>query len=292
MSNDFKMFNKKYLCVKRLPMNKLFAKVESEIFNNSFYIQLDDEEVLNIVQDLLYPHIKLINGDVDVKKDELFEIKKTTCYEITFNEKKIKIEKADIYSSLQCILFNHISLREDIILLHGAIVKRNDKLYALLGASGAGKSTLAAYLCSNGYEFICDDKFCINVSSLKVTPFSRNLMLRENSVLLLRKKNNIKTEPILWGDYKRDSVISFKNGKAEGEIIALFISRDDINWSNYIYEDSYLIEAKKMMSNLYITNNKMADKIQKCIMISKKIRGYNIVYSSLDVAKNMIDDIT
>ena len=96
MSNDFKMFNKKYLCEKRLPMKKLFAKVESEIFNNSFYIQLDDEEVLNIVQDLLYPHIKLINGDVDVKKDELFEIKKTTCYEITFNEKKIKIEKINI----------------------------------------------------------------------------------------------------------------------------------------------------------------------------------------------------
>ncbi len=67
------------------------------------------------------------------------------------------------------------------LLLHAAAVCRGTRTVLMPGTSGAGKSSLAAWLTSNGFDYLTDELVFIPWGSLDVVPFVRPLSLKASA---------------------------------------------------------------------------------------------------------------
>lgn len=67
------------------------------------------------------------------------------------------------------------------LLLHAAAVCRGARTVLLPGESGAGKSSLAAWLTSNGFDYLTDELVFIPSGTFRVIPFVRPLSLKASA---------------------------------------------------------------------------------------------------------------
>jgi hypothetical protein len=72
-------------------------------------------------------------------------------------------------------------LGEGYLLLHAAVLARDDRAILFPGGSGSGKSTLAAGLSAAGFRLGSDEVAVIDPLSLDVLPFVRGICVKEGS---------------------------------------------------------------------------------------------------------------
>lgn len=58
---------------------------------------------------------------------------------------------------LDTILPFYLSLKDELLILHGSLVRKNNISIAFIGKSGSGKSSIASYLSKNGWQVMSDD---------------------------------------------------------------------------------------------------------------------------------------
>ncbi|HEY4138047.1 MAG TPA: HprK-related kinase A [Casimicrobiaceae bacterium] len=72
------------------------------------------------------------------------------------------------------------------LLLHAAVVERNDRAVLLPAWPGSGKSTLAASLSCRGWRFLSDEFAVVSFDDAKVLPFARPAALKNESIAVMR----------------------------------------------------------------------------------------------------------
>lgn len=73
------------------------------------------------------------------------------------------------------------------LLLHAAVVARDDRAILMSGVSGAGKSTLSLMLSQRGWRFLGDEFAMIDPDTGWAHPFPRPVSLKNESLALIPK---------------------------------------------------------------------------------------------------------
>jgi len=72
------------------------------------------------------------------------------------------------------------------VILHSAVLAKNDKAILFPAPPGSGKSTLTSWLSHNGWRLLSDEMALITPNSNKVTPFVRPICLKNNAISLAK----------------------------------------------------------------------------------------------------------
>jgi len=72
------------------------------------------------------------------------------------------------------------------LLLHAAVVERENRAVLLPAWPGSGKSTLAASLSCRGWRFLSDEFGVVSIDDAKVHPFARPAALKNESIAVMR----------------------------------------------------------------------------------------------------------
>ncbi len=68
------------------------------------------------------------------------------------------------------------------LILHAAVVAKDDRALLLSGRPGAGKSTLCAALICSGWRLLSDELALIDLNTLEIIPLCRPVCLKEGSI--------------------------------------------------------------------------------------------------------------
>lgn len=88
------------------------------------------------------------------------------------------------------------------LLLHAAVVARDDRAILMSGVSGAGKSTLSLMLSQRGWRFLGDEFAMIDPDTGWAHPFPRPVSLKNESLALIPE--GCRVGPLLVGTPKGD----------------------------------------------------------------------------------------
>ncbi|MEK9211099.1 HprK-related kinase A [Sphingomonas sp. 2378] len=88
------------------------------------------------------------------------------------------------------------------LLLHAAVVARDDRAMLMSGISGAGKSTLSLLLARRGWRFLGDEFALIDPMTGLAVPFPRPISLKNESLAAIPPDSH--TGPLLTGTPKGD----------------------------------------------------------------------------------------
>lgn len=76
------------------------------------------------------------------------------------------------------------------LILHAAVLEKNDSTIILPAESGSGKSTLTALLTLNGWRLLSDEMALIDNLNGKLIPIARPISLKNESITLIKNVNN------------------------------------------------------------------------------------------------------
>lgn len=72
------------------------------------------------------------------------------------------------------------------LIIHAAVVARDDRAILISGPPGSGKSTLCAALVLRGWRLLSDELAVIDPISLEIWPLARPICLKQDSIALIR----------------------------------------------------------------------------------------------------------
>jgi len=75
------------------------------------------------------------------------------------------------------------------LIIHAAVVEKNDKAIILPAQPGSGKSTLSAALVSSGWRLLSDELALVATESLTVIPLARPVNLKNESIDIIKAYN-------------------------------------------------------------------------------------------------------
>lgn len=73
------------------------------------------------------------------------------------------------------------------LILHAAVVEKNDRALILPGPPGSGKSTLCAAMISDGWRLLSDELALIRHNDCKLLPIARAVSLKNQSIEVIRR---------------------------------------------------------------------------------------------------------
>lgn len=73
------------------------------------------------------------------------------------------------------------------VILHSAVLAKDDKAILFPAPPGSGKSTLTTWLCHNGWRLLSDEMALMTPTSREVTPSVRPICLKNNAISLARE---------------------------------------------------------------------------------------------------------
>jgi len=83
---------------------------------------------------------------------------------------------------LEFILEDFIESTKDHLLLHSAVLVKNEKAIVLPADSNSGKSTLSIAMLKDGFKYISDEVGAINIDNLKVSGFPRPIVIKDKTI--------------------------------------------------------------------------------------------------------------
>jgi len=73
------------------------------------------------------------------------------------------------------------------LIIHAAVIEKNDKAVILPGFPGSGKSTLCAALVNSGWRLLSDELTLVDCNSGKISPVPRPVSLKNESIPLIQE---------------------------------------------------------------------------------------------------------
>lgn len=85
------------------------------------------------------------------------------------------------------------------LIVHAAVVERNDKAVIMPAPPGSGKSTLCAALAHRGWRLLSDELALLDVETGAVVPLARPINLKNRSIEIIQRfvPNAVMTPPVL-----------------------------------------------------------------------------------------------
>lgn len=72
------------------------------------------------------------------------------------------------------------------LIVHAAVLVKNNQAIIFPASPGSGKSTLTAYLCLNGWTLYSDEMAVIDLKNQKVSPLYRPVCLKNDSISIIK----------------------------------------------------------------------------------------------------------
>ena len=260
--------------------------LEMEPMKQPVYFTIEGSKIEELFNLMAQPYLLKCCNNIhsEGRSFNIFENKNGNI-KIESNNVKFYIKPEQIAFGLQKLLAENIILKEGYYFAHGAIISYCGKGILLLGKSGSGKSTLTAYLCSNGFQYVSDDKAIISSVTDKVYPFSRFIQLREDALNILKQYHIVlKTKDISIYEYNRKSVIDIIPQK-----VVLLLRHNNI--------DECILQRKKgndamqaLLWNSYSANC-IHDTIHSAISFARKKQVYFLEYNRMDETGKLLERV-
>ena len=210
---------------------------------------------------------------------------------IIANGKKYINDTSDIVQEINNIIYTTSSVEKHILPIHAATIAKKKSAYLFLGSTKAGKSTLVSYLCvKKKYKCIGDDAIMIDKETLSILKYSKPIMLRPDSVEILKKKAVILEDTInlKWGNVDRCYVYNNGIETKDYKIKGIFsIKRGSTNRIKK-YDKSKAFNL--LLKSLLYSENLSVDLLNSIKKLSL-IDCYQLIYSDMDYVDEVINGL-
>jgi len=174
------------------------------------------------------------------------------------------------------------------LVVHAAILAKDNKAIMFPAPPGSGKSTLTAHLAMNGWRLLSDEMTIIELNSCNAIPFVRPVSLKNNSIHLVKKwfPEAIMSDIALdtqKGDvaHLQPPIESVKQGRVKAEIIGVVFPKYSAETLLDIYQLDQTDTFMQLASNCFNYNVIGPDAFTTISKIVDECRCFEIQYNDL-----------
>ncbi len=186
------------------------------------------------------------------------------------------------------------------LIVHAAVLVKNNKAIVFPATPGSGKSTLSACFALNGWKLYSDEMAIIDLESLKVMPLFRPICLKNESISLIKKwfPESILTEiakDTQKGDVAHLKVNSFSEYKKllPTDIIAIVFPQYQEKTKTKPYKINKISGFEKLAANSFNYNILGSTAFNTIQRIVERTQQVEINYSDLsDVDELLTSEFT
>ena len=169
------------------------------------------------------------------------------------------------------------------LIVHAAVLVKNNKAIVFPATPGSGKSTLSAYFALSGWKLYSDEMAIIDLETLKVMPLFRPVCLKNESIFLVKEwfPQSIFTgtaKDTQKGDVAHLKINNFAEYKTFSpvDVVAIVFPKFQKNTETTPYKISKIAGFEKLAANSF-NYNVLGDAGFKAIYYQNKA---NILYHS------------
>ena len=171
--------------------------------------------------------------------------------------------------------------------LHGASVGKNSTVFLLLAPSSGGKSVLTLYLCSNGLDYITEDKIIIAKKDFGVIPFTTPIHIRQSGIEYVDNSVVFQQGIFHYNDDLERFVFSPYN-MLESEIKTVVVLFIQIKIANEIRKLDYYNAMPLIMKSLVHNSQTDIESMKNCARLAR-FPCYSLDYNSMNFVLNFIN---
>ena len=185
------------------------------------------------------------------------------------------------------------------LVVHAAILAKNDKAIMFPAPPGSGKSTLTAHLALSGWRLLSDEMTIIELNTTTAIPFVRPISLKNNSIHLVKEWFPDATMSEIAKDTQKGDVAhvkppieSIQAGEQKAEIVSVIFPKYDVNKKLDIYELQQTDTFMQLANNAFNYNIIGEPAFTTIEKIVNECSGFEIHYNDLNEVENfLLEDV-
>lgn len=183
------------------------------------------------------------------------------------------------------------------LVIHSAILAKDDKAIIFPAPPGSGKSTLTAYLSQKGWRLLSDEMTIVELNTVTAIPFVRAISLKNNSIDLVKKW----FPDIVMSDVAKDTQKgdvahvkppkeSVKLATQKAQIVGIVFPQYQADTVLDIYELEQTDTFMQLASNSFNYNVIGADAFTTIGKLVDECPGYEIKYNDLSEVEAFLNE--
>lgn len=183
------------------------------------------------------------------------------------------------------------------LIIHAAILAKDDQAIVFPAPPGSGKSTLTAYLALNGWRLLSDEMTIIELNTCKAIPFVRPISLKNNSISLVKSW----FPDVIMSDIAKDTTKgdvahvkapseSIANAKRKATIKAIVFPKYNAAKVLDIYELNQSNTFMQLAKNAFNYNVIGEDAFSTISHIVEKCPGFEIEYNDVEEVESFLQE--
>lgn len=186
----------------------------------------------------------------------------------------------------------------NFLIIHAAVIEKNNYSIILPGLPGAGKSTLTAALTTRGWRLLSDELTLISLDDGSITPLSRPINLKNNSIDIIKAYSPSSQFSKVAHDTHKGSVALMKPPKLSVNKVSDVVKPRFIIFPKYeknstlmmknVHKKDCFIEMIKHSFNYNILGHEGFNTLTN---LTQTIDCFSFVYSELDQAIEKFDSL-
>jgi len=183
------------------------------------------------------------------------------------------------------------------LIIHSAVLAKDNKAVIFPAPPGSGKSTLTAYLTMNGWRLLSDEMTIIELNTRTVIPFVRPISLKNSSIRLVKEwfPEIIMSE--IAKDTQKGDVAhvkppksSVEQGKVKAEIVGVVFPKYTPKTTLDIYQLDQTDTFMQLASNSFNYNVIGPGAFTTISKIVDECPGFEIQYNNLSEVKSFLEE--